>query len=308
MPRALWKGTVAFGLVEIPVALHSAETSADEIRFTLIDRRDFSPVGYERVSKRTGQRVPWEEIVRGYEHEKGEFVVLTDGELKAASPEKTQTIDIVDFVDAAEIDSVYWETPYYLEPVKKAKSRSYALLRETLARGGRVAIAKVVIRTRQRLAALAVRGDVIVLNVLRYAHELRDPGDLDLPKGSAKDLGLSEKEIAMAERLVAGMAAKWDPDAYRDDYREDVLALVERKVRAGKTKEVETPGKAARAPARHGEVLDLMPLLEKSLERRRPGAAQREPRRATTATTATTRTVAASRKRTPPRTARRKRA
>src|SRR5262245_20826397 len=233
MSRAIWKGTVAFGLVEIPVALHSATAREEEIQFTLLDRRDLSPVGYERVNKKTGKPVPWDDIVKGYEHSPGEFVVLSEEDLREANVEATQTIEILDFVDASEIDPVQWDTPYYLEPVKKQKSRSYALLREVLKKSGRAGIAKVVIRTRQRLAALTVRGDVIVLNVLRYAYELRDPAELDLPKGSGADADVGSKELSLAERLVDSMATKWDPSKYEDEYRKDVLALVERKIKAG---------------------------------------------------------------------------
>ena len=265
MGRALWKGAVTFGLVEIPVALQSAAAREDVIEFTLLDRRDFAPVGYERVNKRTKEPVPWPDIVKGYEYEKGEYVAFTEEEIRGANPEASQSIDITDFVDASEIESVFWETPYYLEPTNK-KSKSYALLRETLSRSGKVGIAKVVIRTRQRLAALAVRGPAIVLNILRYAHELRDPADLEFPKDSAKALGLTEKEVALAEQLVESMTSKWKPEAYGDDYQKDILALVERKVKAGKTHEVEAAA-APRARKAQGDVLDLMPLLKQSVER-----------------------------------------
>jgi DNA end-binding protein Ku len=267
MSRAIWKGTVAFGLVEIPVALHSATANEEEIHFSQLDRRDFSPIGYDRVNKRTGKPVPWEEIVKGYEHSPGEYVVLTEAELRDANVEATQTIDIVDFVDAADIDHAHWDTPYWLEPVKKQKSKSYALLREVLRRTGRAGIAKVVIRTRQRLAALTVQGDAITLNILRWAYELRDPGELQLPKGDPKELGIGEKELALAEKLVESMTTKWKPEAYEDSYRKDVLALVERKVKAGKSKEVVEAPKP-RAAARTGEVIDLMPLLKESMDRK----------------------------------------
>ena len=288
MGRALWKGAVTFGLVEIPVALQSAAAREDEIEFTLLDRRDFSPVGYERVNKVTKQPVPWPDIVKGYEYEKGEYVAFTEEEIRGANPEASQSIDILDFVDASEIESVFWETPYYLEPTNK-KSKAYALLRETLSRAGKVGIAKVVIRTRQRLAALAVRGPAIVLNILRYAHELRDPKQLDIPKASAKSLGLTEKEVALAEQLVESMTSKWKPEAYADEYQKDILALVARKVKAGKTHEIESPA-PARAKKAKGDVLDLMPLLKRSVEGK------------------TTRVASAAARRTAPKTARARRA
>jgi DNA end-binding protein Ku len=289
MSRAIWKGTVAFGLVEIPVALHSATANEEEIHFTQLDKRDLSPIGYERVNKKSGKPVPWDEIVKGYEHTPGEYVVLSEAELREANVEATQTIEIVDFVDAADIAYGHWDTPYYLEPVKKQKSKSYALLREVLRRTGRAGIAKVVIRTRQRLAALTVTGDAITLHVLRWSYDLRDPNDLQLPKGDPAELGLGEKEISLAEKLVESMSTKWKPDSYHDDYRKDVLALVERKVKAGKSKDIEVPTKR-RAPTKTGEVIDLMPLLKESMERK------------------TTRTVAAETPRSERRTARRKRA
>jgi DNA end-binding protein Ku len=278
MPRPIWKGTVAFGLVEIPVALHAAVAREKEIEFRLLDRRDSSPVGYERVNKTTGKPVPWDDVVKAYEHEKGEFVVLTEADLRRANVEATQRIDIVQFVDAGEIDPVYWDTPYYLEPIQKAKSRSYALLREALARSGRVGVGQIVIRSRQRLAALAVRGDVIVLDVLRYAYELRPPDELEVPTGSLRGLGLTDKEVGMAERLVESMAATWDPKRFRDSYRDDVLALVKRRVKAGKTEEVEEPERERR-PSRTSDVLDLMPLLRRSVERSATRVASAAPRR-----------------------------
>jgi DNA end-binding protein Ku len=276
MSRAIWKGTVAFGLVEIPVALHSATAREEEIQFTQLDKRDLSPIGYERVNKRTGKPVAWEDVVKGYEHAPGEFVVLSPAELEQANVEATQTIEIVEFVDAEDIDPALWETPYFLEPVKKKKSKSYALLREVLRRTGKAGIAKVVIRTRQRLAALTVRGDAIGMNVLRWAYEMRDPSELDLPAGSASELGLVEKELALAEQLVESMTAKWRPEQYEDTYRKDVLAMVERKVKAGKSAEVVEVSRPR--PARTGEVIDLMPLLKKSMERGRRVASAETPR------------------------------
>ena len=271
--HALWKGAVTFGLVEIPVALRSAAAREDEIQFTLLDRRNFSPVGYERVNKRTRDVVPWEEIVKGYEHEEGEYVVLTEDEIKSANPEASRTIEITAFVEASEIESVYWDTPYYLVPTNK-KSKAYALLRETLARTQRVGLARVVIRTRQRLAALTVRGPAIVLNLLRYAHELRDPKELDLPEATLATAGAGSKELALAEQLVKSMSTRWEPEAFADDYRKDILALVARKVKAGRIHEIDVPTKES-AKASEGDVLDLMPLLRQSVERRVVGAERR---------------------------------
>jgi len=279
MARSIWKGHIAFGLVEIPVGLVPAVSSDEKISFTQLDQRDLSPVGYERVNKKTGERVPWEQIVRGYEHSTGEYVLVSDEELERANPEKTQTIDILDFVDGADIETVFWDTPYYLEPLHK-KSRSYVLLREVLVKTGKVAIAQVVLRNRQHLAAVTVRGDVLVLDLLRYAHMLKPTERVEAPSVSAKTV--TAKELAMAERLVESMTGRWKPETYKDTYHEDVLELVERKVRAGKTKSIDVSPKSSR-PRAAREVLDLMPLLKRSMGRA-VRAVSAEPRRAKPAT------------------------
>jgi DNA end-binding protein Ku len=279
--RTFWKGSISFGLVEIPVSLRRA-VNADELHLTLLDRKDFSPVGYKHYNKQNNREVPWERIVRGYEYEPDEYVVLTDDDLRRANVEATQTIEILEFVALEEIDPVFFDLPYFVEPLKKA-SKAYALLRETLKDTGKAGICKVVLRTRQHLAALRVRGDVLVLELLRYAHELAEPKDLELPSGSLKKLGVSDQEAKMAERLVEGMTAPWKPDKYRDEYRDDLLALVKRKVKEGKTKTI-----AAEKPLprkRHAEVVDLMPLLKQSLAKRAgesasPKARSKAPRRA----------------------------
>ena len=270
MSRAIWKGTVSFGLVEIPVRLHSAIARQEEIAFTMLDKRDHAPVRYERVNSRTNEPVPWADVVKGYEHAPGEFVVLTPADLERANVEASQTIDIVQFVDAKEIEPPYWEAPYFLEP-ERNKSKSYVLLRETLPRSGKVAVARLVLRTRQRLAALVVWRDVIVANVLRYAYELRDPKkELELPEGSLETQGISTKEIAVATQLLEGMTAKWNPGAFEDEYRDDVLAMVERKVKEGRGETIESKPAPKRKPKT--DVLDLMPLLKESLEKTKHGA------------------------------------
>lgn len=280
MARSFWKGSLSFGLVEIPVTLRPAEDSK-ELGFTLLDREDFSPVGYKRYNKSTGKEVSWDHVVRGYEYEPGQYVVLTDEELKHANVKATQTIDISEFVDQKEIDPAYYETPYYVEPVKKG-SKSYTLLREALKRSGRVGIAQIVLRTRQRLAALTVRDGGLLLDVLRYPHELRE---VDSDAISKRGAGVSQREIEMAERLIGEMAAQWNPARFHDTYQEDVLALVRRKVKSGQTHAIVEPEetRAERAPRR--EVVDLMPLLKKSLEER--GTMKDRPRRASTSRAAT---------------------
>jgi DNA end-binding protein Ku len=273
MPRALWKGSISFGLVEIPVSLHTARRRSEEISFTQLDKRDLSPIGYERVNKKTGQKVPWGEIVKGFEHEPGQFVVLTEADVAKANVEASRTIEIVDFVDGSEIESVFYDEPYYVAPLKKA-SKSYALLRETIRKTGKVAIAKVVVRTRQHIAAVTVRGPALVVNTLRYAYEVADPDDLELPAEGKAAPKVTPAEIAMAERLVESMTTEWEPAKYKDEYRDDVLAMVERKVKAGGSRVVEEP--AEKKPKKRPEVLDLMPLLKQSVARTKKGAAAEE--------------------------------
>ncbi|MFL6293781.1 MAG: Ku protein, partial [Thermoanaerobaculia bacterium] len=272
MARSIWKGSITFGLVNIPVGLYSAEKREETVSFHLLDRRNMARVKYKRVNEETGREVPWDETVRGYEIEGGKHVVLSDEDLQRAAPEKTQTVDILDFVDAEEISPLFFDKPYYLGPEKKG-AKSYALLRETLRRTNKVGIAKVVIRTKQYLAAVLVEEQAIVLNVLRFEHELRDPKELDLPSGKE---GVSERELDMAERLVEGMVSDWDPEKYRDDYYKDLKKLIKDRVEAGELEESpEAP--PAPKPERGGKVVDLMALLKQSVEDK-PG--RKPPRKA----------------------------
>ena len=263
MPRSLWKGSIDFGLVNIPVSLYSAETS-DRLEFDLLDKRDFSRVRYRRVNEKTGKEVPWEQIIKGYQYEKGEYVALTDEDFMRANIESTQSITITDFVDAAEISSVYYDKPYYLEPIKNGR-RAYALLREVLKKTGKVGIAKVVIRTRQHLAAVMVEGPLLILNLLRFAHELRDPSALEVPERGSKATGVSNRELEMAQRLLESMIGAWNPEKYRDEYHEDLLKLVDKKIQSGQTKVV-APTEAAPRPQRQGKVIDIMHLLQQSVK------------------------------------------
>jgi len=264
MPRAIWTGTVGFGLVEIPVSLVSAENVHEEVKFRLLDRRTMKPVGYSRVNKATGAEVPWTEVVRGYECEKDEYVVLSDAELHAADLKKSESIDIVGFVELSEIDAFHFDKPYYLVPTKKP-GKGYALLRETLERTGRAGIAQIVLHTRQHLAAVTTRGPALALVLLRYADEIREPKSLDLPESATKSGGVKDREIELAARLVEQMAMKWAPEKFEDAYRKDVMALIEKKIKSGKTEEI-VSDKRARGQERRGDLLDLMPLLKKSIE------------------------------------------
>jgi DNA end-binding protein Ku len=267
MARAIWNGTVGFGLVQIPVGLYPAE-APNELDLTLLDKRDFSPIGYERVNKKTHKEVSWDNIVKGYEHRNGKYVVLTDQDFEEASVEATRQMDILAFVDFKEIDPRYIDRPYYLVP-QKAGKKAYVLLRETLRRTGRAGVGKVVIRTRQHLAAVIALDKALVLVILRFAEELRDAKDLDLPESNLKKLGVSPKEIAMAEKLVEGMAEEFKPEKYEDDYRHDLMKLIQRKARAGEVNTVpEHPQKKRRREV-GAKVIDLAALLAQSVEGKR---------------------------------------
>jgi DNA end-binding protein Ku len=295
MARYLWKGSLSFGLVEIPVGLLSAESS-HELKFTFLDRRDYSPVGYQRYNKKTEKPVPWEDIVRGYEYEDGEYVIMSDDDLKRANLKSTQSIEILSFVDAKEVEPIHFETPYYVVPLKKG-SKAYGLMRDTLTRTGMVGIARYVMRTRQHIAALTVRDHVLLLQNLRYQHEIVPVKDLDL---EARDLGapVSEREIKVAEQLVKGMTARFEPGEFKDEYYEDLMALIEKRAKAGQTESVEAP--LAEAPVRGTRIVDLLPLLEKSLAsagRRGQGEGRKAPRTAPPRTDKRATKKAASRRR-----------
>jgi DNA end-binding protein Ku len=254
MPRALWKGTISFGLVSIPVELHTAVRN-HRPRFRLLHGTDMSPVRFERVCTREGQPVAWEHLVKGFEYEKGRFVVLTKEDFKAAAIEKTRAVDIIDFVKADEIDDRYFETPYYVVPVKGGE-RAYALLREALREVARVGIAKFILRDAQHLAALEVIGDALVLSVMRFADELVDVEQFDFP--AAK--GYRPNELDLAKALVQSLSAEWSPEKYTDDYRDNLMRIIKGKMKGQKVRL-----EAAEEP-RQAEVVDLMERLRKSLE------------------------------------------
>ena len=261
--RAIWKGSIDFGLVNIPVRLYSAENS-NRLSFDLLDKRDFSRIRYRRVNETTGKEVPWDDIIKGYEYKKGEYVALSDADFARANVEATQTISITDFVDASAVSPLYYDKPYYLEPLKNGQ-RAYVLLREVLHDTGKVGIAKVVIRSREHLAMVLAEGPALILELLRFPDELRDASRLDLPKAASKGTATSAQEIKMAERLVESMVGKWQPEKYRDDYRDDLMKIIDQKVESGKTKVVENTMPAA-PRAQRGKVIDIMHLLRESVE------------------------------------------
>jgi len=272
--RPIWNGSITFGLVNVPVELRSAEIR-DELRLQLLDARDHAPVGYVRRNKRTGEELSWDQIVRGFEIEKDRFVVVTDEDLKRANRKATQTIEILEFVDAASIPPLYFERPYYLAATG-AGMKGYALLRETMRRTGKAGIAKVILHTREHLAALLVVGDVLVLDLLRFASELRDPAALPVPDA---ELAVRPGELELAERLVESMVVPFDASRHRDEYRDDLLAMVRRKARSGEAVESEEPEAADEGGA---EVVDLMALLKRSVaDRKREGGARAGPRKVT---------------------------
>ena len=252
---AIWKGSLTFGLVNIPVELKTA-VRADHISFRLLHKEDLSPVKYERVCLAEGEPVPWSEIVKGYEYEKGKFVVLTDQDFKAAALEQSKTIDILDFVKEDEIDPRYFETPYYLVP-SKGGEKPYALLREAVRRTGSVGIGKIIIRQTQHLAAVKVVGDALVLEIMRFANELVDAKEFNFPSREA----VRPQELQMAEQLVGNLAEPFDPTRYTDDYRANLMKVIKAKLKGKKIKLEEPEGEA-----RDSDVLDLMSRLRASLE------------------------------------------
>jgi DNA end-binding protein Ku len=275
MPRGLWKGAISFGLVNVPVELFSAEKRSTELDLTMLDKRDLAPVGYKRYNKASGEDVPWSEIVKGYEYEDGKYVVLSEEDFRRANVEASKTVDIQAFVDAGEVPPLYFETPYYLAPGKRGE-KAYALLRDALKKAGKIGIATVVIRTRQYLAALIPYGDVLLMNTIRYANEVRPVEELGIPEASLTGAKVTAKEIDLALRLIDDMADHWQPEQYKDTYREDLLKRIEEKVKAGQTKEITAPEKEGAEEKAGAEVIDLMALLRKSVE----GKAKAAPARA----------------------------
>jgi DNA end-binding protein Ku len=249
--RAIWKGSISFGLVNIPIALYPA-TRKEDLRFRLLRAKDLSPVNYKRVAEADGKDVPWDEIVKGYEYEKGKFVVLKDEDFQRVDLEATQTVDIQDFVDVDEIDPIFFYKPYYLEP-QKGGDKAYVLLRDALRKSKKVGIAKVIIKTRQYLAGVKAEDGVLVLELMHFAEELAGTGKLRVPK----KVEVGKREMNMATALIDSMSAKWNPEKYRDDYREALMEVIEEKVEAG-GKEIEEKPRPKKAPTK---VIDLVSVL-----------------------------------------------
>lgn len=254
--KSIWTGAISFGLVNVPVSLFPT-SDPKEVRFHMVHAKDGGRIEQKRFCKVDGEEVPWAEIAKGYPLTNRKLVMVTREELEGADPRASRTIDIVEFVDGAEISPLFYETSYYVAPADEGAHKAYALLREAMHRGGKVGIARMVMRTKQYLTALRAEGDVIVLSTMQYADEIRDPGELDLPSSTK----VGDRELKMAEQLIDALAADFEPDKFEDEYRAKVLELIERKA----------AGEAIEAPAERaeeGETVSLEEALARSLERR----------------------------------------
>ncbi len=253
---SVWKGSISFGLVNIPVRLYPAVRAGEgEIHFRQLHRRDLAPIRYERVCTADGKEVPWSEIVKGYEYAKGKYVALTDAEVKAAAIETSESIEMLDFVKEQEIDPRFFDTPYYVVPAKGGE-KAYALFREAIRATGMVGIGKFTLRQKQQLASVKAVGDALVLEVMRFADHLVDPSEYSFPS----DDGVRQQELAMAQQLIQNLSTPFDPSKYTDDYRAKLMRVIRAKLK-GKKIEVPEP-----RPASDTKVLDLMSKLRASLE------------------------------------------
>ena len=253
--RPIWKGSISFGLVNIPISLYPA-THTEDLKFRLLRAKDHSPVNYKRVAEADGKEVPWDQIVKGYEHEKGKFVVLKEDDFKRVDIEATQTVDIQTFVELGEVNPVFFHKPYYMEP-QKGGDRAYVLLREALVSTGKIGIAKVVIKTRQHLAAVKPQDEGLMLELMHFPNELRDVDDFKLPK----EAKIAKKELDMAKALIESMSDAWDPDAYKDEYREALEDMIEDKLKHGDKTE---PKKVVKKKPTN--VIDLVAVLQESMK------------------------------------------
>jgi DNA end-binding protein Ku len=263
MARPIWKGMISFGLVSVPVALYPAEES-HQLSFSMLDKRDFSPVGYKRYNKTTGREVPWNDIVKGYEYEKDQYVVLTDEDFRRANVQQAKSVDITTFVDAGEIPPQYFETPYYLVPEARGQ-KVYALLRETLRAANKIGVGEVVIRTTHHLAAVVPVGDALMMITMRYADEIREGKAFDFPSRSLKNAGIKPKEVELARKLIEDMAGPFKPEDFEDTYNEDLMHRIEEKVKSGQTQELTKPEGEKQAKG-SAKVIDLMELLKRSID------------------------------------------
>ncbi|QWT20259.1 Ku protein [Bacillus sp. NP157] len=289
MARPIWTGTLTFGLLNVPIRLMTGERRTD-IHFRMLDQRDNTPVRYERVNADTGEEVPWKDIVKAFEYQKGNYVVLEEDDIKSAASDAHETVEIDSFVDAGVISPAYFEKPYVLAPAKKAE-KGYVLLRETLKKTGKIGIARVVIRTREYLAAVMPEGDALLLNILRYQAELIDPEEYGLPAKEASSYRITPKEIEMASDLVKSMAGKWKPEDFRDDFRDKLRKVIEKRLKSkGVTTTVDDDDDHVPEHATTN-VVDFMELLKKSIGAKKRTPAVKQPA-GSTAKVATKKTAA----------------
>jgi DNA end-binding protein Ku len=263
MPRAIWKGALAFGLVNVPIELHTAVRDSRP-RFRMLHGKDHSPVRFQRVCERDGKPVAWQDLVKGYEFAKGQFVTLTKDDFATAALEKSKTVEILEFVDADAIDDRFFEQPYYLTPAKGAE-RAYAVLREALRKSGKIGVSRFILRETQHLAALEASGDALVLTMMRFAEELVDSDQFSLPGKSV----VRDKELDMAVSLVESLSGEWKPDQYKDEYAENLMRIIR-----GKLKGKRPTLKEDAVPTKQANVLDLMSRLRESLNASKSAASK----------------------------------
>ncbi|WP_250625020.1 Ku protein [Pinirhizobacter soli] len=271
MARPIWSGTLSFGLLNVPIRLMSGERHND-LHFRLLDQRDNKPVRYERVNAESGEEVPWKDIVKAFEYRKGSYVVLEESDIRGAASEAHEVVEIDTFIDAGEIGPSYFEKPYILVPAKKAE-KGYVLLRETLKKTNRVGIARVVIRTREYLAAVMAQDNALVMNLLRYPADIIDPEDYGLPEKDTKAYRITPKEMEMAKSLIESMAGTWKPSDYRDEFREKLRKVIEKRLaKKGVTADIEEEHEAPEDATTN--VVDFMALLKQSIagKKRTPAA------------------------------------
>lgn len=264
MARSIWKGAIAFGLVNIPVGLSSAESRPD-VQFHMVDSMNHARIRYERVNAETGEEVPWDRLVKGYEHDNGQFILLSDEDFSAVQPKLTKTIEITEFVALADIDPMLFDKPYYLEPDKRGR-KAYSLLRESLRKSGKAGISRVVIRTREYLSAMFVRDDVLILMLLRFPQEIKSSAKLELPLSNDTEWQPVKKELDLAGRLIDEMTTQWKPEDYHDEYRDALMDFIEKKIAGGEAVSDVKDSADDDEESSGGKVLDLADYLERSIK------------------------------------------
>jgi DNA end-binding protein Ku len=298
MARPIWTGTLSFGLLNVPVSLMSGERSVD-LHFRMLDSRNNTPVRYERVNAETGEEVPWKEIVKAFEYAKGSYVVLEPEDIKSAASEGREVVDVKAFVDANSVGPEYFEKPYVLVPGKKAE-KGYVLLRETLKRTERIGIARVVIRTREYLSAVIPRGNALMLMLMRYPQELVDVEDYKIPEGTTSHYRISATEIRMAEQLIESMSDEWTPSDYRDEFRDRLRKVLEKRMKSKGVVSPEPENESDMPENVTTNVVDFMSLLQKSLANKRRTPAKKTPEKAARKTAVRKKPAAASKKKKAP--------